>query len=121
MWHCELALAVGLALSACEQPNRVDVVASPYADGVEHVEPIVYNGKRYDVSFRFQTAGNLYEVKVSGQGRKLAGTPGGTSGIETQCRNVGRHFACPTGQRGEVVAGSPKHGGSAWGMQVRCA
>ena len=121
MWHCGLALAVGLALSACEQPGNVEVVASPYADGEERVEPIVYNGKRYDVSFRFRKAGNLYDVTVDGNGRKLGGTPGDRQIVEQVAISAVRHFACPTGQRGEVVAGTPKHGGNAWDMQVRCA
>ena len=121
MWHCGLALAAGLALSACEQPSRVEVAVSPYADGQEHVEPIVFNGKRYDVSFRFRPAGNHYEVTVQGKGRKLGATPGDRQIVEQVAVSAVRHFACATGQRGEVVAGSPQHGGSAWGMQVRCA
>ena len=122
MWHCGLAVAMGLVLSGCEQPKgAVAVVASPYSDGVEHVEPIIYNGKRYDVSFRFQAAGNVYDVKVAGKGRKLGGTAGDRQIVEQVAISAVRHFACPTGQRGEVVSGSALHGGSAWGLQVRCA
>jgi hypothetical protein len=120
MWHCGLALAVGLALAACEQP-AVRIVASPYADGVEHVEPVIYIGKGYEVSFRFSSAGNLYEVTVAGKGRRLGGTPGDQQIVEQVAISAVRHFACPTGQRGHVVPGTARHGGTAWGMQVRCA
>jgi hypothetical protein len=74
MWHCGLALAVGMVLAGCEPPGAVSIVSSPYSDGVEHIEPVVYNGKSYDVSFRFSAAGNLYEVTVAGKGRKIGGT-----------------------------------------------
>jgi hypothetical protein len=121
MWHCGLALAMGLVVSGCEQPREVSVVASPYADGAEHVEPVVYNGKRYDVSLRFQPAGDHYDVIVAGKGRKLGGTPGDRQIVEQVAISAVRHFGCPTGQRGEVVPGSPRHAGMAWGMQVRCA
>lgn len=121
MWHCGLAMALGVVLSGCEKPSGVTVVSSPYADGVEHIEPVVYNGKRYDVSFRFQAAGNIYEVTVAGKGRKLGATPGDQQIVEQVAISAVRHFACPTGQRGQVVSGSTQHGGSAWGMQVRCA
>jgi hypothetical protein len=114
-------MALGVVLSGCEKPSGVTVVSSPYADGVEHVEPVVYNGKRYDVSFRFQAAGNIYEVTVAGKGRKLGATPGDQQIVEQVAISAVRHFACPTGQRGQVVSGSTQHGGSAWGMQVRCA
>ena len=122
MWHCGLALAMGLAVSGCEQPGEAAaVVSSPYADGAEHVEPIVYNGKRYDVSLRFLAPANVYDVTVAGTGRKLGGTPGDRQIVEQVAMSAVRHFGCPTGQRGQVVEGSARHGGSAWGMQVRCA
>jgi hypothetical protein len=121
MWHCGLALAMGLTVSGCEQPGGVAVAASPYADGAEYVEPVVYNGKRYDVSLRFQPAVKVYDVTVAGKGRKLGGTPGDQQIVEQVAISAVRHFGCPTGQRGQVVSGSARHAGSHWGMQVRCA
>lgn len=120
MWQCGLALAMGLALSACEPPRGQAVMVSPYADGVEHVEPIVYNGRHYDVRLRFQAAANSYQVQVAGKGRKLGGTDGDRQIVERVATTAVRHFACPTGQRGEVVSGSARHSGRDWGMQVRC-
>jgi hypothetical protein len=111
-WHCR---------DASSRAGAGGRIASPYADGGEHVEPIVYNGKRYDVSLRFQPAGNVYDVTVAGNGRKLGGTPGDQQIVEQVAISAVRHFGCPTGQRGHVVSGSARHGGSAWGMQVRCA
>jgi hypothetical protein len=121
MWHCGLALAVGVVLAGCEPPGTVSIVSSPYSDGAEHSEPVVYNGKSYEVSFRFSAAGNFYEVTVAGKGRKIGGTTGDQHIVEQVAISAVRHFACPTGQRGQVVPGSAQHGGSAWGMQVRCA
>ena len=121
MWHCGLALAMGLTVSGCEQPSGVAVAASPYADGARYVEPVVYNGKRYDVSLRFQPAVKVYDVTVAGKGRKLGGTPGDRQIVEQVAISAVRHFGCPTGQRGQVVSGSARHAGSHWGMQVRCA
>ena len=122
MWHCGLALAMGLVVSGCEEPKGpATVVASPYADGGEHVEPIVYNGKRYEVSLRFQPDGNVYDVTVAGNGRKLGGTPGDQQIVEQVAISAVRHFGCATGQRSQVISGSARHGGSAWGLQVRCA
>jgi hypothetical protein len=110
-----------MVLSGCEQPKGVVIVSSPYADGAEHVEPIVYNGKRYDVSFRFQATGNVYDVRVEGRGRKLHSTAGDQKIVEQVGLSAVRHFACPTGQRGHVVSGSPQHGDDAWKMRIRCA
>ncbi len=122
MWHCGLALAMGMVLSGCEKPpSGVTIVSSPYADGVEHVEPIVYNGKRYDVSFRFKASDNHYDVTVEGRGRKIGATAGDQKIVEQVAISAVRHFACPTGQRGQVVSGSAQHAGSGWAMRVRCA
>ena len=100
MWHCGLALAMGLTVSGCEQPGGVAVAASPYSDGAQYVEPVVYNGRRYDVSLRFQPAVNVYDVTVAGKGRKLGGTPGDQQIVEQVAVSAVRHFGCPTGQRG---------------------
>ena len=121
MWHCGLALAMGLAVSGCDKSSEATIVASPYADGEELREPIIYNGKRYEVSFRFKAAGNLYDVEVTAGGRRLGGTEGDRRIVEQVAMSAVRHFACPTGQRGQVVSGSARHGAGAWGMQVRCA
>lgn len=121
MWHCGLGLALGLAVSGCDKPSGATIVTSPYANGEEQKEPIIYNGKRYEVSFRFQAAGNLYDVEVTAERRKLGGTEGDRRVVEQVAMSAVRHFACPTGQRSQVVSGSARHGGSGWGMQVRCA
>lgn len=121
MWHCKAALAVGLLLAGCQQPGGVGLASSPYADGERHTEPVVYNDRHYDVSFRFDAAGNLYEVNVAGKGRALGATQGDQAIVEQVASSAVRHFGCPTGQRGHIVEGSARHGGRAWDMQVRCA
>lgn len=122
MGLCSILLGLGVAATACqEKPPPVPVVASPYSDGAEHSEPVVYNGRRYEVSFRFDAAAKHYDVKVAGRGRKLGATPGDQAIVEQVAVSAVRHFACPTGQRGEILPGSARHAGEAWAMQARCA
>ena len=65
--------------------------------------------------------GAMLVVQTTGKGRTLGATPGDRQIVEQVAISAVRHFACPTGQRGQVVSGSAQHADSAWGMQVRCA
>lgn len=115
------AAAAGVLMAGCVPTSGVTVVSSPYADGQRHTEPVIYNGRRYDVSFEFDAAGAIYVVNVAGKGRALGATDGDRAIVEQVASSAVRHFGCPTGQRGQIVPGSPRHGGTAWDMQVRCA
>lgn len=114
-------IAAALAAAGCQETRGVRIVSSPYADGAKHTEPVFYNGKHYDVSFQFNAAADLYQVTVAGKGRRLSGTPGDQQIIEQVAVSAIRHFACPTGQRGQVVPGSIRHGDGAWALEARCA
>lgn len=113
--------AAALAAAGCQEARGVRIVSSPYADGVKHTEPVFYNGKHYEVSFRFNAGADLYHVTVAGKGRRLGGTPGDQEIVEQVAVSAVRHFACPTGQRGQVVPGSARHGDGAWALDARCA
>jgi hypothetical protein len=121
MGLCSILLGLGVAATACQEKPAVPVVASPYADGAQHTEPVVYNGRPYEVSFRFDAAAKHYEVTVAGKGRKIGATAGDRQIVEQIAASTVRHFACPTGQRGEIVPGSVRHAGDGWAMQARCS
>jgi hypothetical protein len=107
--------------AACTSKSHINVVSSPYADGVKHTEPVFYNGKHYDVSFRFDAHVNAYEVTVAGKGgRAIGGEAGDRAIAEAIAASTVRHFACASGQKAGVVAGSPRHAEGRWDMQARC-
>ena len=116
------ALIAVTALGACQQQRKnVNVVSSPYSDGVRHTEPVFYNGKHYKVSFAFAAARNAYDVTVAGKGgRKLGGGSGDRNVVEQVGSSAVRHFACANRQKGRVVPGSASHGAGKWTMQARC-
>lgn len=121
MGLCSILLGLGVAATACQEKPAVPVAVSPYANGAQHTEPVVYNGRPYEVSFRFDVAAKHYEVEVAGKDRNLGASPGDQRIVEQVAASTVRHFACPTGQRGEIVPGSARHSGAAWAMRARCS
>lgn len=115
-----ITLTAASALTGCKT-SRVGIVNSPYSSGQTHVEPVVYNGRRYNVAFRFQAAQNLYDVRISAAGRKLQGRAGDRKVVEQLATSAVRHFACPSGLKGQIVPGSQVHDGQAWKLKARCA
>lgn len=115
-------LLVLLVLAGCQQqPKNLNIVSSPYSDGVRHTEPVFYNGKNYTVSFAFAASRNAYDVTVAGKGgRQLGGKPGDRTVVEQLASSAIGHFACPNTQKGRVVPGSASHSGGKWNMQARC-
>ena len=112
-----LAAAVG-----CEKRQDVNIVSSPYATGKTHTEPVVFNGKWYDVAFTFKASANLYDVDVSGKGgRPLGGGDGDRKIVEQIGTSTVRHFACRDSQKARLVPGSSRHAGTRWQMQARCS
>jgi hypothetical protein len=122
------ALAVGLCAVSCtsnRQPAEIRNTTpsnSPYATGKRHTEPVFYNGKHYDVSFTFNSALNAYDMTVAGDGgRRLGSTPGDQKIVEQIASSTVRHFACPTGQKGYILAGSSRYrDNGTWALQAAC-
>jgi len=82
-------------------------------------EPVIYNGRRYTVSFR-KTGHNARVVKVGAPGRKL-GTSAGDRRIVAQIATSAiRHFTCRDGQKAHVRPGSLRAQGEQWLMRVDC-
>lgn len=119
-----IVACAALAGSGCqhEVQKPVNVVSSPYKSGVKNSEPIFFNGKRYKVSFTYSAARDNYDVTVAGKGgRKLGGKPGDQKVVEQIGSSAVRHFACRSGQKARILAGSQAHVKGRWNMQARCA
>ena len=115
-----LITLIALTVAGCAK-NTARVVSSPYSNGVQHSEPIFYNGKNYKMDFRYLAARNVYDVKVTGKGgRKLGGKPGDQKIVSNVVSSAIRHFACAQGQKAFVVPGTPRNINGAWNMQARC-
>ena len=117
-----LIALVGLtAATACAGKGNVNVISSSYADGATHTEPVFYNDKHYAVTFRYIAASNAYDVTVAGKdGRGLASKDGDQAIVESIAASTVRHFACASGQKSAIVAGTARHGEGRWAMQARC-
>ncbi len=115
-----LALALGavFALTACSQPKDVQFTRSSAAVQTKsRSEPIFYNGKHYNLRYSFNESLNVFDMKVSGTTAAMkAGDQ--TDAVAIATSSLG-HFACPTGQRGQL-AGEPKFSSGAWSLQARC-
>lgn len=111
-----------VALTAgCGKRSDVRVVSSPYSSGKSHTEPVVYNGKPYNVAFTYRASGDVYDVTVSGKGgRPLGGKAGDRKIVEQIATSTVRHYACSGSKKGRVVPGTPRHNGNKWSLQARC-
>lgn len=117
-----IAVLAAVLAAACTSKSNINVVSSPYADGVNHTEPVFYNGRHYDVSFRFDAHANAYEVSVAGKGGRSLGSEAGDQAIiEAIATSTVRHFACAASQKASVMPGSPRHSDGRWSLQARCA
>ena len=115
------AVSALVAVTACASRGHVTVVNSPYADGAMYTEPVFYNDKHYDVSFRYNTGINAYDVTVAGRkGRRLSDKAGDQAIVEQIAASAVTHFACANGQKSTVVPGSSHHADGRWTMQTRC-
>ncbi|MFO1091193.1 MAG: hypothetical protein U1E46_16580 [Hyphomicrobiales bacterium] len=119
------AVTVMLAVVSCTSSRQpADIrsgTPSPYQPGKKQSEPVFYNGKHYDVSFTYNQTLNAYDMTVTGDGgRKLGSTPGDQQVVEQIASSTVRHFACPNGQKGYVLAGSSRYDSGAWALQATC-
>jgi len=116
-----VAGSVLAAITACASRGHVTVVNSTYADGVMHTEPVFFNDKHYDVSFRYNTGLDAYDVTVAGRkGRRLGDKAGDQAIVEQIAVSAVTHFACPHGQKSAILPGTSNHADGRWTMQTRC-
>ncbi len=109
-------------LAACASKSQITVFSSDYADGISHTEPVFYNDKHYDVTFRYNAGSNAYDVTVAGKGgRRLGDKQGDQAIIENIAASAVTHFACANGQRSNIVPGATRHNAGRWDTQAKCA
>ncbi len=115
------AVCAVVAVTGCASRGHVTVVNSPYADEAMHTEPVFYNDKHYDVSFRYNAGLNAYDVTVAGRkGRRLGNQAGDQAVVEQIAASAVTHFACANGQKSAILPGSSNHNDGRWTMQTRC-
>ncbi len=120
MRYAVLMALIAVMTGACAQ-NKPRVVSSPYADGVNHSEPVFYNGKHYKLRFKYRAHRDAYAVNIIGKGgRKLGNKPGDQKIVSDVVSSAIRHFACARGQKAVVLPGTTQHAGGSWNMQARC-
>ena len=109
-------------LVACAGKSQVTVISSEYANGTAHTEPVFYNDKHYDVTFRYNAGIDVYDVTVAGKGgRRLGDKDGDQAIIENIAASAVTHFACASGQRSAIVPGATHHNAGSWDTRVKCA
>ena len=119
-----MPVLAAILLTGCER--KADrpplVIKAPDPDAFRQkqgwrTEPVVFNGKRYNVAWR-QTVAGTYVVRISAPGRRL----GATKGDERIMREVAgaaiRHFNCKSSQRARVGLTRAVRG--RWELIVRC-
>jgi hypothetical protein len=110
------------ALAGCAAKGKeVLILSSPYADEAEHMEPVFFTGRHYEVTFRFDRARLAYATRVAGQGWEMTRSSIHESTAEQVAKSALSHFACPTKQRAGIVQGTMVYGEGAWRMEVRCS
>ncbi len=113
-----------MALAGCEKRAEAPPLVLKAPDPAEfrakvgwRTEPVVFNGKRYDVAWR-RTVPGSFVVRISAPGRRL----GSTKEDERIMREVAgaaiRHFNCKSSQRARVTLMRAVRG--RWEMLVRC-
>lgn len=118
-WFLTLGLCL-LAAACNEKPAEVAILSAPFADGQEHREPIFYNGRMYEVSYRFDAGSAAYALKVTGERRKvLKPTPANAENARQIAISSLSHFACPTRKRAQLL-GAAAHDGEGFTMKARC-
>lgn len=110
-----------LALAGC-QKTAGSVYGVQATSGVEHTEPVQFNGQRYQVTFKYDSGFAGYDVTVKRPRRPLANSrPDREASIEVMTSAL-RHFACANGQGASMIEGSASFAESrAWRLKARCA
>lgn len=116
---------LGLGVAACAAPiQQAAVGPSPGlvpTDGTSHSEPVVYNGERYEVTFRFKQALNGYDLSVTRRKPGLKQSDKDRDDAFQVATSALTHFACPNGQKAQMIDGSQAYAKRVWRTSARCA
>lgn len=110
-----------LALVGC-QKTAGSVYGTAATSGVEHTEPVQFNGQRYQVTFKYESSFSGYNVSVRRPQRPLRNTQGDKNASVEVMTSALTHFACANGQKTKVVPGSASYlTRKAWALRAHCA
>ncbi len=119
-----MAATLACALAACAAPQHAP---SPLSDATRATsaqgggwrsEPVIYNGRRYAVSFR-NAGANARQVRVAAPGRRLGATRGDGRIVSQIASSTVAHFTCRSG-KARLRPGSLKPRDGRWHMLVDC-
>ncbi len=117
---CLLVVSV-LALGGCKTSTG-SVYGDNATSGVEHTEPVQFNGQRYQVTFQYQSSFSGYDVSTRRPKRPLGNTERDKQSSVEVMTSALRHFACANGQKVKVTPGSPSFApDKVWALKARCA
>lgn len=114
-------LAASLAgLSACKTASPPAPGLIP-TDGSLHSEPVMFNGERYQVTFRYLGRLNGYHVAVKRRGRRLRASDKDRADALQVATSALTHYACPQGQKARPADGTLSYAERTWRLAARCA
>ncbi len=115
-----LVMAGMLLLAACAAPAQH--APAPSGDDAAsrwRAEPVVFNGRRYLLSFR-PLGRDVHDARLAAPGRALGGGVGDARVVREVVEASLRHFTCRDSQLARVEQDSMRHVRGIWRMRVRC-
>ena len=110
-----------LALVGCQKTTG-SVYGDNATTGVEHTEPVQFNGQRYQVTFKYESSFAGYDVSTRRPKRPLGNTQGDKQASVEVMTSALRHFACANGQKVKVTPGSAAYTpAKTWALKAHCA
>ena len=121
-WAALAAIGIAAAVLAGCQKTTGSVYGASATSGVAHTEPVHFNGQRYQVTFKYQSSYNGYDVSVKRPKRPLRETQKDKADSVEVMTSALRHFACANGQSVEALPGSTSYQDrKVWALKARCA
>ena len=112
------ALCAVIVLCACADHSNIQIThGSQAVQTKSRNEPIFYNGKHYMLAYSYNSALNVFDVKVTGTTAAMKASDQ-KDAVAIATSSLG-HFACPDGQHGKL-AGDPQFAAGSWALQARC-
>ena len=111
--------AAAMLLSACAASLGVTERGPAMAPGAQdwRTEPVIYNGRRYQVAFRQRGAGH-FDVRISAPGRRLGHTAGDGRIVRAVAAAAVHHFRCRSSQQARLHDVRAENG--RWVMKASC-